>query len=334
MMGGLLGLQRLSVGWLIQASALAMAFRPRVVVDGFTLDRHIQAMLSLSRRGGGETMPAMPDIPGLRRALETVPELMGVDRTDAVVARDIADGPVPMRLFTPAGLDDPSAMLVFLHGGGWIAGSIETYDRLCRHIAETGGLRVLSVEYRLAPEHPFPAGFDDAQAAFSWALGHAASLGADPARMSIGGDSAGGGLSVSVCVARAAAGEAQARSMWLLYPAVDLVGEHPSMTSMDGYVFTREALDWIVSQYVPNGTDRTDPRLSPGLADIAGLPPAHIVIAGFDPLRDGGAAFAARMGGRATLTVAGGLTHGFADLAGVVPAAKVALDEAIRAIGG
>jgi len=332
MMGGLLGLQRLSVGWLIQATTVAMAFRPRVVVDGFTLDRHIQAMLSLAKRGS-ESGAAVPDITALRNALETVPELMGVDRTDTVLARDIPDGPVPMRLYTPARLAAASAMLVFFHGGGWIAGSIETYDRLCRHIAEIGGVRVLSVGYRLAPEHPFPAGFDDAAAAFSWALDHAASLGADPMKVAVGGDSAGGGLAVAVCVARAAAGEAQARSMWLMYPAVDIATEYPSLASMDGYVFTRKALDWIVSRYVPDGLDRAEARLSPGLAAIAGLPPVHIVVAGFDPLRDGGIAFATRMGGRATLTVAEGLTHGFADLAGVVPAARTALDEAILAIG-
>ena len=336
-MTGLLALQRLGGAWAVGLATLATAFKPRVVVGGLTLDRHVQAMMGLARQHGAGAdgdAPPIPDVPTLRRALVQMPELMGVERDNTVATRELGavGAPVPLRLYVPAGVSDRSGALVFLHGGGWIAGSVESYDRICRRIAARAGVRVVSVDYRLAPEHPFPAALDDAGAAYAWVLRHAASLGVDPDRVAIGGDSAGAALATAVCLARAANCEAPARLLWLLYPALDLVTEHESLKEMDGYVFTRAALEWIVDRYVPEGQDRSDPRLSPGLADLAGLPPAHVVVAGFDPLRDQGVAFARRLGDGATLAVAEGLTHGFADVAGVVPAAREALDAAVAAL--
>ncbi len=337
-MTGTLALQRLGSAWVVGLATLAVAFRPKVVVDGQTLDRHVQAMMRLAgqQSGSGDAAgaPAI-DLPSLRRAMAMMPELMGVERDGGVVTREFgaAEGaPVPVRLFEPPGLKAPSGLLVFLHGGGWIAGSVDTYDRLCRHISARAGVRLASVDYRLAPEHPFPAAFDDAAAAFEWVMQTARSWGVDPDRVAIGGDSAGAALAAAVCVARAADARPPARLLWLLYPALDLVTEHESLRQMDGYVFTRAALEWIVERYVPDGQDRADPRLSPGLCEIAGLPPAHVTVAGFDPLRDQGVAFANRMGDRATLVVAEGLTHGFADMAGVVPAARAAFNASIAAL--
>ena len=334
-MTGTLALRRLGSAWVVRLATLATAFRPKVVVGGQTLDRHVQAMMRLARQQGGAADPPAMDLPSLRRAMAVMPELMGVERDAGVVTRDFgaAEGArVPVRLFEPPGLAAPSGLLVFLHGGGWIAGSVDTYDRLCRHISARAGVRLASVDYRLAPEHPFPAAFDDAAAAFDWVLREAAAWGVDPGRVAIGGDSAGAALATAVCVSRAADNLPPPRLLWLLYPALDLVTEHESLRQMDGYVFTRAALEWIVDRYVPAGQDRADPRLSPGLGEIAGLPPAYVTVAGFDPLRDQGIAFARRLGDRATLVVAEGLTHGFADMAGVVPAARAAFNVAIAAL--
>lgn len=331
-----LALQRLGSAWVVGLATLATTFRPKIVVDGLTLDRHVQAMMRLARQngGGGANGPAM-DLSSLRRAMAVMPELMGVEREASITTRDfaVANGaPVPLRLYEPPRVATPSGLLVFLHGGGWIAGSVDTYDRLCRHIAARAGIRLVSVDYRLAPEHPFPAAIDDAEAAFDWVMRQTGAWGVDPARVAIGGDSAGAALATAVCVARAAEAKPPPRLLWLLYPALDLVTEHESLRQMDGYVFTRAALEWIVDRYVPDGQDRADPRLSPGLGEVAGLPSAHILVAGFDPLRDQGIAFANRLGDRATLVVAEGLTHGFADMAGVVPKARVALDGAVAAL--
>jgi acetyl esterase len=207
-----------------------------------------------------------------------------------------ADGPLDARLYVPAEAPGPGPLLVYYHGGGWVEGSVATHDPSCRLLAHLAGVRVLSVDYRLAPEHPFPAAADDALAVYLDARSRAAELGADPARVAVGGDSAGGNL--AAVVALDLRGDAAAPAFQLLiYPAVDMTRRRPSrLRFAEGFVLTEQNMTWYEDQYVPDHARRTDPRVSPLLApDVAGLPPAYVATALADPLRDEGEAYAQRL---------------------------------------
>ncbi len=206
-------------------------------------------------------------------------------------------GELSARLYVPAGLAAPSPGLVFFHGGGWVTGDLDTHDPLCRQLALAGQIRVVAIAYRLAPSHPFPAAVDDAVAAFRWVAGEAESLGIDPLRLGVGGDSAGGTLSAVVSLRTRTDARRPALAA-LLYPSVDATCSSASQREMGkGYYLTREALDWYLTQYL--GSDparRRDPDASPLFApDLAGSPPTLVVTAAFDPLRDEGIAYAARL---------------------------------------
>ncbi len=246
-----------------------------------------------------------------------------------------ADG-VPVRLYTPPAPLAGAAAIVYFHGGGWVTGSIATHDGLCRRLAVGARCRVVSVEYRLAPEHPFPAGIEDAVAAFRWVVRHAGELGVDASRVAVAGDSAGGGL--SAVVARRTRGDAHRPALQaLIYPGLDATFSAPSHATLgSGYLLTREAMDWYLDQYA-RGVDREHPDLSPLLAaDLAGLPPALIYTAGFDPLRDEGRLYGERLralGVEARHTELPGLIHGFVLMIGAIDAARRATDEIIADIG-
>jgi acetyl esterase len=213
---------------------------------------------------------------------------------DVVVAG--AAGPLTARLYVPDDAATPGPLLVYYHGGGWAEGSAATHEPSCRLLAHLAGVRVLSVDYRLAPEHPFPAAADDALAAFLDARTRAAELGADPARVAVGGDSAGGNL--AAVVALDLRGDAAAPAFQLLiYPGLDMSRKHPSRLRFgEGFVLTEENMTWYEDQYVPDRSRRAEPRVSPLLApDLAGLPPAYIATALADPLRDEGEAYAERL---------------------------------------
>jgi acetyl esterase len=246
-------------------------------------------------------------------------------------------GPVPVRLYVPAftGVADP--LLVYLHGGGWTVGSIETHDRVARQLAALAGVRVLSVEYRLAPEHPYPAGLEDAEAAWRAVAADPAAFGADPARLAVGGDSAGGSLSAALCQRARDRGLARPRLQLLLYPSCDLVGDYASRRRFAaGYLLTDTVISWFVDNYVPDPARRGEAGASPlRAASLAGLPPAHIQTAGFDPIQDEGTAYAR------ALAAAGvavehvhypGLIHSYAQLAGRIRAARPALAKAAAAL--
>ena len=191
----------------------------------------------------------------------------------------------------PAGRALPA--LVYLHGGGWTIGDVDTHDVLCRSLCVEAGCVVLSVDYRLAPEHPFPAAFDDTLLAFRWAAGRAAELGIDATRMAIGGDSAGGNLAAAACLALL--GDAVRPAFQLLiYPATDQRAIAPSHSSnAQGYLLTSDSIQWFRGHYLPSAADWTDWRASPLLArSHAGLPAALVLTAGFDPLRDEGLQYA------------------------------------------
>jgi acetyl esterase/lipase len=225
-------------------------------------------------------------------------------------------------------------LVLFLHGGGWVTGDLDSHDLPCRLLCKHAGVHVVAVDYRLAPESPFPAAVEDAVAAYAWALDHAEELGADPSRIGVAGDSAGGNLAAVVSQHAADEGLQRPAAQLLIYPGVDASQSRPSKSLFgEGFLLTRAAMDWYVETYA-GGTDRHDPRLSPLLAkDLAGLPPTLVETAGLDPLRDEGEAYAAALreaGVPVVLRRARGLVHGFANLGGIH---RPSLDEAVAMMG-
>lgn len=224
-------------------------------------------------------------------------------------------------------------LLVFLHGGGFALGDLDTHDPVCRMLARHAGVHVLAVEYRLAPEHPFPAAFEDARAALRWAREHAESLGADPSRLCVGGDSAGGNLSAAVAkVARD--DDVELKAQLLLYPAIDRSVVRPSLELFaEGFFLSRHDVETFERWYIPR-EHRDDPRHAPFRGGpLASLPPALVVTAGFDPLRDEGEAYAAAMRDAGTAVVHRryeGFPHGFVNLVGLSAACRHAVVEIAR----
>jgi acetyl esterase len=221
---------------------------------------------------------------------------------------------------------------VYFHGGGWVIGDLESHDAGCRALANTTGAVVLAVDYRLAPEHPFPAALEDCLAATSWAASHAGELDVDPARLVVMGDSAGGNLAAAVpLMARAAGGPAIALQVGL-YPVLSADFDSSSYRdNAEGFFLTREAMRWFWDQYVPHESDRRNPLAAPlEEPDLSGLPPSHIVTAEHDPLRDEGEAYANRLrqaGVASSNTRYGGLFHGFFNMGAILPLAAQAFDD-------
>jgi acetyl esterase len=228
---------------------------------------------------------------------------------------DVSDGPVPMRVYRPA--DDPRATLMFIHGGGFVIGDLDSYDYQCRVLCSRVGVTVVSVDYRLAPEHPFPAGVEDAAAAFEWVREH------EEGPYVVGGDSAGGNLATVI--------GRDADAQLLLYPVTDMVNEHPSVAeNAEGLFLTRDDMEWFHGHYL-GGDDslRSDPRASPALGDLSGLPPTLIYTAQYDPLRDDGNAYAEALSAAGVKVVHRcfeGLIHGFFALGPLSQAAAGAVE--------
>jgi acetyl esterase len=248
-------------------------------------------------------------------------------------------GPVRARFYAPAGLSPaiPPSLLVYFHGGGFVVGDLDTHDGVCRLLAATAGVTVLSIDYRLAPEHPFPAAVEDAWAGFSWAAANAATLGADPARIAVAGDSAGGNLAAVVSLLARAGGGATPAMQLLIYPPTDSAGDLPSRRLFaEGFLLNKSDMDLFESHYLPPGSDAADPRVSVLLApDLRGLPPAYVTTAGFDPLRDEGEAYALRLreaGVPVALRRHPGLAHSFANQTAVSRSARGAMLEAAGAL--
>jgi len=305
-----------------------------IVLDGEPLDPGLQFLLALRRRRQGRPLPEQTPAEARRRSRSESDAVSGEPvpiRSVVELTVDGADGPLPARHYTPDETGGPHPLLVFLHGGGFVIGDLQTHDQACRLLARHAGVQVLSVGYRLAPEHPFPNAGEDAWAALLWAADNAERLGADPRRLAIGGDSAGGNLSAVVTHRAARAGGPALALQLLLYPAVDRAGSYPSLDLFaDGFFLTREEIDWFQAQYSA-GVDRADPGLSPlRHQDFTGLPPALIVTAGFDPLRDEGEAYAAKLSAAGTpvrLRREGQLVHGFINMVDISEASRVALIE-------
>ncbi|TYQ13449.1 UNVERIFIED_ORG: acetyl esterase [Gordonia westfalica J30] len=241
---------------------------------------------------------------------------------------DGPDGPIPATRYRSSTESD--GLIVYYHGGGFVTGSRISHDTFVRRLAHGTGLDVLSVEYRLAPEHPFPAGVDDAVAAWHFAVDIAPRWGLDPERIVVAGDSAGGNL--ATVVARLVRDEPITPVFQLLiYPVTDATADTPSRREFaTGFFLTADGIEWFNDRYVPDVAQRKDPRCSPLLADdLSGLPPAHVVVAGFDPLRDEGLAYAKRLeeaGVPVTLRREGSMIHGFINMTLVSSGARAAVD--------
>ena len=246
-------------------------------------------------------------------------------------------GNIPVRIYTPKG-DRPFPILVFFHGGGWVIGDLETHDNLCRSLANRARCIVVSVDYRLAPEHKFPAAVEDAYAATQWVAKNAHRINGDPARIAVGGDSAGGNLAAVVAImARDQDGPSLVYQL-LMYPATDVSSTNTDSyrNYADGYFLTRGDGEWFCDQYLNCEEDRLNHRASPLLApDLSGLPPALVITAEFDVLRDGGESYAKRLkkaGISVKCTRYEGMIHGFMSMDGLLSRARNGIDEASAAL--
>ena len=253
----------------------------------------------------------------LERRTFTQPDAPEVASVRTLEARGPA-GPIPLRSYRPAGssADALLPVLVYYHGGGWVIGDLDTHDVLCRQLSNLSGCAVVAVDYRLAPEHRFPAAVDDSLAAARWVRANAASLKVDANRMAVGGDSAGGNLAAVVALAAREAGDLPIAFQLLIYPATDQRRGWPSHTTNgDGYLLTRDSIGYYHDHYLVDDTQDLDWRVSPLLhADHSRLPPAFVLTAGYDPLRDEGLQYAHALsaaGTRATLVNFERQVHGF-----------------------
>lgn len=326
-------------------TALPPALRRRLAgapiqIDGSVLDPDLQLLLRLEGILPGTMKQS---VPSARANLLTLSKLVAgqpreLQRVTELTVRG-ADGQVGARLYVPRSAPmSAGGLLVYFHGGGWVVGDLDSHDSYCRDLAEEAGIRVLSVDYRLAPEAEAPTAAEDAIAAFNWAVEHAEDLGADPSRIGVGGDSAGGNLAAVVAQQSVRRDLPAPALQVLIYPAVDLVGRRPSRDLFaEGFFLTEEDINWYRDHYAPDLAIRSDPLVSPLLTeDLSGLAPAYVVTAGFDPLRDEGNEYAAKLaaaGVPVEHVCERGMLHGFANilaLSGETRAARLRISTAIR----
>lgn len=315
-----------------------IAGRP-VRLDGQELALDAQLLLRLQQVAKTSMAKDTPEL--AREMLTASQHLVSGKPIGPVATREVTipdeNGGIPATLYTPDGLPENSALLVFYHGGGWVIGTRASHDNTARFFAKHAGARVLSVEYRLAPEHPFPAAADDAVAAFDYGHAKATDLGADPERIAVGGDSAGGNLAAVVSQVTTRRGGPAPAFQMLLYPGVDASVRRRSRELFgNGFFLTDTDLTWFLNHYAPTGVDRADPRMSPLLAtDLSGLPPAYIATAGFDPLRDEGEAYGEKLreaGVPVAVSRQSDLIHGYANFLGIGHRFREATAEAAGAL--
>lgn len=306
------------------------------------LDPQARAVLERMTRAGLPSYPQLGAVGARALYRETRGKLAAppaeVARIENLHAPGAA-GEMPVRLYRPLSsrAEDRVPALVYFHGGGWTIGDCDTHDVVCREFANLARCAVVSVDYRLAPEHKFPAAVDDAVAATRWVAGTAERLGLDGRRLAVGGDSAGGNLAAVVALRLRAEGGPLLAMQVLIYPATDMAADTPSHTSFaDGYLLTRESVLWFRSNYLRGHDDVADWRASPLKApDLSRLPPAYVVTAGFDPLRDEGRAYAERLqaaGVKVTYECFEGMIHGFITMGGVIAAARHAIYRASQGL--
>lgn len=284
-----------------QATKRRVAGRPLVIDDG-ALDVDIQVGLKILSRTAGPELEERT-VASARAVIEQESWLFAGRPSRVGEVRDLTvptrGGGVPARLYRPAGVPAGKLpLLIWFHGGGWVVGSIDSHDHVARAFCARAEVAVLNVGYRLAPEHPFPAGVEDAIDSFRWSHAAAAELGVDPTRIAVAGDSAGSNLAAVVSWVTTRDGGPAPAYQLLFAPATDVA--HLDTTSYglfhSGYFLTRTNIDWYIRHYLGNTGDPSDPLVSPLLAeDLSGLPPTHVAVAGFDVLRDEGEAYAARL---------------------------------------
>ena len=304
-------------------------------VRGMTLDPRMQFLEAQARQR------AIPwdsmTVAMLRAQTEAGAELFGGGKVGGVrIERIYITGrshSVPARLYLPTVRNNAAALLVYFHFGGGVIGSLESCHRLCALIAKEAGAPVLSVDYRLAPEHKFPAGLEDCIAAYNWAVDNAARYGAPVGKAAVGGDSMGGHF--SAIIAQEMRRTKPPALQLLIYPAVDFMSETPSIHDFaDAWPLTAETIDFFIKQYLPDNVEPSDPRVSPiRVQDLRGLAPALIYTAGFDMLLDQGAAYAERLrdaGVKAQYHCFQTLPHGFVAFPGAAPAAEQAIRKIAR----
>lgn len=302
-----------------------------------TLDPSASQIVALIREIGRPPIDTLPPVEAraaflMGRAV-TQPDPPDMASVQAMTCPGPA-GPIPLRVYTPkglTGLDTLAPGLVFFHGGGWVVGDLDSHDIVCRQIAEASGRVVVAVDYRLAPEHKFPAAYEDAVAATAWVSANAMQLGIDAGRIVVGGDSAGGNLAAVVAL-EARGGDVKLAGQMLIYPVTELAMTHPSHSEADTSVLlTHSLMRWFRDHYVGSEQDYADWRGSPLRADdLAGLPPAIVVTVGGDPLRDEGNDYARRLaeaGVKVTHKTWPGQFHGFFTMGRVIPEANAVIAE-------
>jgi acetyl esterase len=307
--------------------------------DGLELDLDVQVLVKLNQRNPRPPLAGRTPAEAREEMRHSVRVVAGAPAPHVRVEETTiagADGQLRARLFVPHDAPEAlgGALIVYYHGGGWVVGDLDTHEQPCRLLARSSGARVLSVDYRLSPEHRFPAPVDDALAAFRDAVARADEFGVDAARIAVAGDSAGGHLAAVTCQQALTDGGPAPAFQLLIYPVTDLtVVARSRLTFAEGFILTKENMDWYEEQFLGADGDRRDPRASPLLAeDLSQTAPALVVTAGFDPLRDEGEAYAQRLeqaGVRTILRRYPGYVHGF-----VNAAAWSGPREAIAEIGG
>ncbi|HYQ78963.1 MAG TPA: alpha/beta hydrolase [Solirubrobacterales bacterium] len=318
-------------------------FGPPPVLDGQQLAPDIHTLISIAARARSDSLASGTD-PAEARAQRLAEARIVAERPTIPMARVVPveipgpAGAIPARLYVPRPAEEgPQPLLVYYHGGGWVIGDLDTHDSPCRFLAAHAGVAVLAIDYRLAPEHPFPAAVEDACAAYGWASENAGSLGVDPTRIAVGGDSAGGNLAAVVCLQARDEGAPAPAMQLLIYPVADTGRELPSRRAFaEGFLLTRRDMAYYEDRYLPPGSDRNDPRVAVLQADdLAGLPPAYVATAGFDRLRDEGEAYARRLreaGVRVALRRHRGLVHSFVNFTAICPSSRSAVLEACGAL--
>jgi acetyl esterase len=311
-----------------------------ITVDGRTLDSRTQWFLKLLVSSGQQPLHRL-GVAQARAEFDMFQPLMSGKPAPVgeIVDRTIAGpgGRLRVRTYRPAGsVARLLPGILYFHGGGWVIGSLEAYDLPCRFFCARTGCAVVAVDYRLAPEHKFPAGLDDAVASFRWLAGEAAELGIDPDRIVVAGDSAGGTL--ATVVTHLVRGEARTPCLqWLIYPATDLAADSASHASCGkGFLLDRDDMEWMRGLYLEDLAQIADPRVSPLKAtDLSGLPSALIFTAGLDPLRDEGQAYADRLAAAGVKVVHRefeSLIHGFIGMRGALHAAARAMDDMVAGL--
>lgn len=309
-------------------------------IDGQRLEPEVQAALRILNALPEESFDDLSLSKG-RRQIDVEAWQFGGRPLPVGSVRDLeipgADVPIPARLYLPEGADSDTAVAVYFHGGGFVLGSIASHDPVARFLTHHAKVAVLSVGYRLAPEHPFPAGHEDAIAAYAWAVAHAEELGLAP-RIVVIGDSAGGNLAATVSLAARDRGLPLPVAQILLSPWLDLASDRPSRTLFaDGFFLTAAQIDWYRDKLLEDPAHATDPRVSPLHADdLSGLPPTLFGYAGFDPIRDESRAYAARLreaGVEVDEVFLPGHVHPFSNVLGAGRTGKAATQEIARKLG-